>query len=100
MAYGIEKNTGNGRGHPMNETLPTLPPTPQYGTGPADPYKEREAWLSFVRPAADRGKLEKLRTHRARNKQEKQVAKTQQYYLSRKSYGAFHENYSLIDWSK
>ena len=80
--------------------LPEKPLMPDYGSAPADPYAQREAWLSFVRPAADCGKLEKLRTHKARTPRERQAAKTQNYYLSRKSYGAFHDNYRLIDWSK
>jgi hypothetical protein len=66
----------------------------------ADPDKAREAWLSFVRPAADRGKLETLRTVRARTPKERDTAQKQNYWLSKKSYGGYHANYDLINWSK
>ena len=84
----------------MEGKLPAIAPEPDYGSGPADTYAEREAWLSFVRPAADVGKLEKLKTVRARTPQQKAVAQRQNYYLSRKSFGNFSERYNLIDWGK
>lgn len=71
---------------------------PEYGSGPADPQKVREAWLDFVRPAADIGKLEKFRTIKAKTPQQKDVAKKQNYYLTRKSFGSFGPNYDLIRW--
>lgn len=77
-----------------------LGPTPTEGSAPADPYKCREQWLQFVRPIADCGKLEKLRTVRAKTKREKKTADMQNYYLSRKSFGCFGQRYDLIDWGK
>lgn len=73
---------------------------PEFGSGPADPQKMREAWLEFVRPAADRGKLEKIPTIRARTPRERDIARTQNQWLSRKSFGGFHTNYERINWSR
>ncbi len=69
-------------------------------SGIADPAKAREAWLSFVRPAIDRGKEDKLQTIKASTPKERDTAAIQKYWLSKKSYGAFHANYDLIDWSR
>lgn len=66
----------------------------------ADPYKARELWTQIVRGAADRGKLEKIPTKIAKTAREREQARLQNYYLSRKSYGAFGENYDRIDWSQ
>ena len=74
--------------------------SPELGSGPADPLKMRDAWVEFVRPAADRGKLDKVPTQRARTPRERAIAQNQAYWLSKKSFGAFHDNYDLIDWSK
>jgi len=72
---------------------------PEYGSGPADPYKVREAWCDFVVPAARIGKLDKLKTVKARTPRERQAAKNQNYYLSRRSFGDFGPNYDLIRWN-
>jgi hypothetical protein len=66
----------------------------------ADPHKVKEFWLDVVRPAADAGKLDKIRPRIARNNRERAAAKNQQYWLSRRSYGGFGDNYDLIDWSR
>lgn len=69
-------------------------------SGMADPQKAREAWLQFARPAFDKGKEDTLRTIVAKTPRERDVARTQKHWVSKKSFGAFHENYDLIDWSK
>lgn len=74
--------------------------SPDVGSGPADPLKMRDAWVEFVRPAADRGKLDKVPTRKARTPRDRDIARNQAYHLSRKSFGVFHPNYDLIDWSK
>ncbi len=64
----------------------------------ADPHKARELWTEVVRSASDRGKLEKIPTKIARTKKEKAQARTQNHWLSRKTFGGFGENYDLIEW--
>lgn len=66
----------------------------------ADPHKQREYWVEVVRSAQDRGKLEKVPTTIAKTKREKRTAQAQNYWLSKKSFGGFHENYDRIDWSR
>ncbi len=67
---------------------------------PADPLKVKEFWLDVVRPAADAGKLDKIPARRPRNLRERSQAKTQNYHLTRKSFGGFGENYDRIQWGK
>lgn len=69
------------------------------GSGPADPLKVREFWVETVRGAADRGRLEKIPTRRARTKREESQAKTQNHWISRRSYAGAGDNYTRIDWS-
>lgn len=64
----------------------------------ADPVAARDAWLSFVKPAAERGKLEKIPTRKARTPREREQAKVQNHYLTQKTFGSFGDNYDLIDW--
>jgi hypothetical protein len=78
----------------LTETITTT------GSRMADPYAVREAWLSFVKPAMERGKLEKLPTYRARTPREREQARIQSYYLSRKTFGGFGEHYDRIQWRK
>jgi hypothetical protein len=66
--------------------------------GMADAYAVREAWLSFVKPAMEQGKLDKIPTVRARTPREREQARVQQYYLSRKVFGGFGDNYDRITW--
>jgi hypothetical protein len=66
----------------------------------ADHYQQREFWVETVRSAQDRGKLEKVPTTMATTKREKRTAQAQNYWLSKKSIGGFHDNYDLIDWSR
>lgn len=76
----------------MSEALP------EYGSGPADPYKVKEFWKDVVVPAARIGKLEKIPTMKARNARERETARRQNYEITRRSFGGFHENYNHIKW--
>ena len=69
-------------------------------SGFADYHQQREFWIETVRSAQDRGKLEKVPTKKAETLREKRTAQVQNYWLSKKSFGSFHANYDLIDWSK
>ena len=73
---------------------------PVTGSGAADPACVKEFWLDVVRPAADIGKLDKIPARKPRNLRERSQAKAQNYALTRKSFGAFGDNYESIDWSK
>lgn len=69
-------------------------------TGAADPLKVRDFWLDVVRPAADKGKLDKIPTIKARTPREKAQARTQNYWLTRKTFGGYGDNYDRIDWKR
>lgn len=71
---------------------------PETGSGPADPLKVRDFWLEVVRPAADRGKLEKVPTVKGVSKRGRDIARTQNYHLTRKSIG-MPEGYERIQWN-
>lgn len=62
-------------------------------SGPADPHKVREFWLDVVRPAADAGKLEKLPTVKGVGTRGRDVARTQNQWLTRKSFGGNGDSY-------
>jgi hypothetical protein len=64
----------------------------------ADKDASREYWLEQVRPVAERGKLDKIPTRLAVTKREKQQAKTQNYWLTKRTFGGFHPNYDNIKW--
>lgn len=72
------------------------------GSGPADPYKVKEFWTETVRQAADRGKLEKIPTRRARTRREFDQARAQNAVIFRKSFGfqspEFRDNFDRIEW--
>ena len=74
------------------------PDAPETGSGPADPLKVRDFWLEVVRPAADRGKLEKMPTVKGVSKRGRDIARTQNYHLTRKSIG-MPEGYERIRWN-
>lgn len=69
-------------------------------TGAADPLKVREFWVETVRGAADRGKLETIPTVKARTPREQAQAKSQNFWLTRRTIGGFGANYDLIDWKR
>ncbi len=69
-------------------------------TGMADPIAARDAWLSFVKPAMERGKLEKIPVRRARTPRDHEQARVQNHYLTQKTFGSFGPNYDRIDWSR
>lgn len=78
----------------MSEALP------EYGSGPADPAKVKEFWKDVVVPAArkDPAKLEKMPTYKATSARGRDIARKQNYEITRRSYGAFHDNYDRISW--
>lgn len=63
-----------------------------------DPQQTREYWVEVVRSASDRGKLEKVPTTLAKTTRERDTARNQNYWLSKKSFGGFHPNYERIQW--
>lgn len=71
--------------------------------GQADPLKVRDFWIDVVRPAYDMGKLEKIPTVLARNVRERSQAATQEYWLTRKSFGCATPEYAVgyerVQWS-
>ena len=71
---------------------------PEMGSGPADPQKVKEFWLDTVVPAERLGKLDKIPARKPRNLRECSQAQTQNYYLTRHSFGGFHSNYDNIKW--
>ena len=71
---------------------------PETGSGPADPQKVKEFWLDTVVPAERAGKLDKIPAGKAVSKQGKKIAQTQNYYLTRRSFGGFSERYNMIRW--
>ena len=64
---------------------------------PADPYAVREFYLETVTPLARRDALDKLPTIKAQNSQQRSVAKTQNFWLHRRTYG-MPEGYDRIKW--
>jgi hypothetical protein len=82
---------------PKNTNLPASD-DPQHGA-PADPLKVRDFWLEVVRPAADSGKLEKIPTVKARTPRQAAIARTQNYWLTRRTIGGFGDNYDRIQWN-
>lgn len=71
---------------------------PEYGSGPADPAKVQEFWTDVVVPAARLGKLEKMPTVIAKTAKERDTARKQNYVVTRRSFGGFHDNYNHIKW--
>jgi hypothetical protein len=67
------------------------------GSGMADPTAVKEFYLETVTPLARRNGLDKLPTVRAKNSQQRSVAKNQTYWLSRRSFG-MPEGYERIKW--
>lgn len=72
----------------------------EYGSGPAGMYEQREAWLEMVKPVSNAGRLDKIPARRATTLRDRRTAQVQNYYLTRRSFGSFHPNYDLIDWSR
>lgn len=79
----------------MSETQPLE----QELTGKAaDPAAVKEFWLQTVRPAADAGRLDKIRPIPATTKRLKDVARTQNHWLTRKTFAGAGDRYDAIDW--
>lgn len=64
----------------------------------SDSDQTREYWVEIVRSASDRGRLETIPTTIAKTARERDTARNQNYWLSRKSFGGFHPNYERIRW--
>lgn len=65
--------------------------------GEADRKASRELWVQTVRGATEAGKT--IKTVPAITAKDRHKAKEQNYWLSRKSYGGFGENYDRINWN-
>jgi hypothetical protein len=72
-------------------------PLENEGHGPADPAAVKEFYLQTVTPLARRGGLDKLHTVRATTNQQRSVAKNQNYWLTRRSFG-MPDGYERIKW--
>jgi len=64
----------------------------------ADPSAVKEFWLQTVRPLADRGGLDKIKSIPATTPRLRDVARTQNYCLTRKNFAGAGDRYDLIDW--
>jgi hypothetical protein len=66
--------------------------------GEADRDASRELWVDTVRCGIEHGRP--VRTVRAKTAKERDMAKKQSYWLSRKSFGVGgHPNYDRINWA-
>jgi hypothetical protein len=72
-------------------------PLENEGQGPADPAAVKEFYLQTVTPLARRNALDKLPTITARTSHQRSVAKNQNYWLTRRSFG-MPEGYERIKW--
>ena len=59
----------------------------------------REGWLDIVKPVEMSGRLDHIPAKKPTTKKEKETARLQNYWLSRRSY-VMPEGYDAIDWSK
>lgn len=67
-------------------------------SGPADQDAVRDVWLSCMKPAMEHGTLEKQPTRRARTPREREQARTQNYWLTRRVVG-MPAGYDRIKWN-
>ena len=65
---------------------------------PAHPDAVKDLWLSCMKPAQAHGTLEKQPTRRARTKRERDVARKQNYWLTRRVMG-MPAGYDRIKWN-
>lgn len=73
-------------------------------SGPAHPDAVRDFWLEVVRPAAERGKLDKIPTVKGVSPRGRDVAKTQNHWLTRRAFSgtgsaAYRAGYDRIRWN-
>lgn len=68
----------------------------------ADPTAVKEFWLQTVRPAADNGRLDKIKPIPATTPRLRDVARKQNHALTQKTFGgtseAFRRGYERIKW--
>ena len=62
------------------------PDSPEYGSGPADSSATRDFWLECVKGADSRGHLDRIPTVKGTSKRGRDIAKKQNYALTRKVY--------------
>jgi hypothetical protein len=66
-----------------------------------DPYLSREAWLQICQPVERMGRIDKVKAMKPRNSRERAIAKTQNYYLTRRPMPTMTpEQYDRIKWKK
>jgi hypothetical protein len=73
-------------------------PSDVVDTPNADPVAVRDFWLQCVQPVARRGALDKIPTRKAVTTRDRDIARTQNYHLTKVSIGMPH-GYERIDWS-
>jgi hypothetical protein len=63
----------------------------------------REGWLDIVKPVDMLGRLDHIPARKPRSKKEKEMARVQNYWLSRRSIGgsndAYRTGYDRIKWN-
>ncbi len=74
------------------------PDSPTHGSGPANPDAVKDFWLSCAKPANERGTLEKLPTVKGVSPRGRDIARKQNYALTRKVFG-MPEGYERIKWN-
>lgn len=77
--------------------LARLPDDPEEGK-PAHPDAVRDLWIECMRGAEKHGNLEKQQTVRGVSKRGRDIARTQNYHLTRRSFG-MPEGYACIKWN-
>ena len=71
---------------------------PEESASISNPDAVKDLWLSCMKPAQEHGTLEKQPTVKGTSKMGRDKARTQNYWLTRKSYG-MPENYDCIKWN-
>lgn len=64
-----------------------------------DKNLSREGWLDIVKPVAMAGRLDHIPARKPVTKKDRDIAKNQNYWLTRRSM-AMPDGYEKIDWSK
>jgi len=67
---------------------------------PPDPDAVRDLWLSCAKPLYQRGAMDKMPHQKATDSRMRDVAKKQDYWVSRTVFMIASDRYDLIDWSK
>ena len=78
--------------------LARLPGEPEEGPGPAHPDAVRDLWLECMKGAEKHGNLEKQKTVLGTSKRGRDIARKQNYFLTRRVYG-MPAGYDRIKWN-